>query len=250
MSFFKKKLEVGSNLDPSVPRPLSRREMHIASRKRISLITKEFADAFKFLESYPKSVTFFGSSRMKTDSEYYAKALSLSKRIVKELGYSVVTGGGPGIMEAANRGAAEAGGSSVGITIKLPKEQKNNTYLTDHIPLYYFFTRKVSLSFSAEAYIFFPGGFGTLDELFELLTLVQTRKIFFVPIILVGSDYWNSFREFILKEVLARDMIDKKDLSIFTIEDDENKIMEIIRGVPVRNGAAYDATIHNIEKHG
>lgn len=217
-------------------KPITRKEIHEASEKRVSLITKEFADAFEFLEEYPRSVTFFGSSMLPQTSTYYAAALSLAKKIVRELNYSVVTGGGPGIMEAANRGAFEAEGSSIGITIELPHEQVRNTYLTDYIPLYYFFSRKVCLSFSAEAFIFFPGGFGTLDELMELLTLVQTKKIVSVPIILVGSDYWQKFKMFLSQEMLSRGMIDKEDLSLFTITDNEDEIIEIIRKAPVRNG--------------
>lgn len=217
-------------------KPLTRNEIHEAAEKRVSLITKEFADAFEFLEEYPRSVTFFGSSMIGSADAYYKKAESLAKKIVKNIGYSVLTGGGPGIMEAANRGAFEAEGSSIGITIELPHEQVRNPYLTDYIPLYYFFSRKVCLSFSAEAFIFFPGGFGTLDELMELLTLVQTKKIVSIPIILVGSDYWNKFKEFLTNETLSRGMIDKEDLSLFTITDDEDVIIEIIRKTPVRDG--------------
>lgn len=217
-------------------KPMTRAEMHEAAKKRVSVINKEFVEAFEFLEDHPRSVTFFGSSRLSPESEYYKRAVSLSKRIVKEFGYSVMTGGGPGIMEAANRGAFEAQGNSLGITIELPQEQVRNAYLTDYISLYYFFTRKVSLSFSAEAYVFFPGGFGTLDELVEHMTLVQTKKIKSVPIILVGSDFWNKFKNFLKEEVLSRGMIDEEDLGVFVIEDDEDKIIDIIKNTPVRNG--------------
>lgn len=215
---------------------LTRREIHEATKKRLSLINKEFKEAFEFLEEYPRSVTFFGSSMLSPEDKYCEAARSLGKRIVTDLGYSVMTGGGPGIMEAANRGAFEAGGSSVGITIELPHEQVRNTYITDYIPLYYFFSRKVCLSFSAEAYVFFPGGFGTLDEVMEILTLVQTKKISSVPIILVGSEFWNKFKTFLSEEILSRGMIDEGDLSLFTITDDENEIIETIRKAPVRNG--------------
>lgn len=227
-------------------KPLTRAEVHEAAKKRVSLITKEFQSAFEFIEDYPQSVTFFGSSLLKPENQYYKNAVSLARKIVKELGYSILTGGGPGIMEAANRGAFEVGGSSVGVTIELPHEQVRNPYLTDYIPLYYFFSRKVCLSFAAEAYIFFPGGFGTLDELFELLTLVQTNKIVQVPIILVGSDYWEPFRAILEKEVLGRGMIDKEDMSIFTIEDDEDAIIEIIKQTPVRNSVEYIEKNHPV----
>ena len=215
-------------------KPLSRFEMHQAARKRISKIKKEFREGFKFLEDYPLSVTFFGSSRLPPENEYYKKAQSLARRISEELILNVITGGGPGIMEAANRGAFEAGGRSVGITIKLPKEQITNKYLTAEMPLYYFFTRKVCLNFSAEAFVFFPGGFGTLDEFFEIVTLIQTKKIQRVPVILFGSEYWRPLEAFLQKEVLSRGMIDAEDLSIYSIEDDENVVLEKIRRAPMR----------------
>lgn len=218
-----------------VEKPLSRSEMHKESERRVSAISKELKEGFEFLEDYPYSVTFFGSARLPETDPHYQKARSLAKRIVTELGYSVITGGGPGIMEAANRGAFESKGSSLGITIKLPSEQRLNQFVTDHVPLYYFFTRKVCLSFSAEAFVFFPGGFGTLDEFFEILTLVQTKKINDIPLILVGSDYWKPLEEFLKNELLKRGMIDAEDLNLFSIEDDEDVIMEKIRNAPVRN---------------
>ncbi|MEK7390685.1 MAG: TIGR00730 family Rossman fold protein [Patescibacteria group bacterium] len=217
--------------------------MNESAKKRVDLISKEFSEGFEFLENYPRSVTVFGSSQATEKDIYYQKALSLCKRIAGELKYSVITGGGPGIMEAANRGAFEAQGQSVGITIKLPREQATNSYITDKIALTYFFVRKVCLSFSAEAYIFFPGGFGTLDELFEILTLVQARKIEPVPLILVGSEYWRPLETFIRNELLDRKMIDPGDMTLFTIHDDENKILEIIKKVPVKNGVEYNHSV-------
>ena len=138
-------------------------------------------------------------------------------------------------MEAANRGAYEAEGTSLGITIKLPREQTTNPYLTDRIALQYFFARKVCLSFSAEVFIFFPGGYGTLDELFEILTLVQTRKIRPIPIVLVCSEFWKPFEKFLYENILSLGMIDDSDLSLFTIEDNEDKILDLIRNAPERN---------------
>lgn len=220
-------------------KPLTRAEMHEAAHKRVSVITKELSSGFEFLEDYPRSVTFFGSARFAPDHVYYQKALSLGKRVASDLGYTVFTGGGPGIMEAANRGAFEAHGSSVGITIELPHEQITNSFLTDHISLYYFFTRKVCLSFSAEAYIFFPGGFGTLDEFFEIICLVQTRKIQSIPIILVGETFWRPLETFMKEQLLALGTIDAEDLDLYTITDDEDKIIETIRKVPVRAGLEY-----------
>jgi uncharacterized protein (TIGR00730 family) len=137
-------------------------------------------------------------------------------------------------MEAANKGAFEAGGESLGLTIKLPDGQVINKYITDKIDLYYFFVRKVCLSFSAEAFIFFPGGFGTLDEFFELITLIQTRKIVGVPLICVGVDYWQSLEQFMERELLTRGTIVPGDLDLFTITDDHDKIIDIIKKSPQR----------------
>ncbi len=219
--------------------PLTKQELHDTAVDRVSLIAKEFTKGFNFLRHYPKSVTFFGGSHfIETDKEYI-KARSLAGRIAGELKYSVFSGGGPGIMEAANRGAFEVGGQSLGLTIELSQHQIHNPYLTHNLDFYYFFSRKVCLGFSAEAYIFFPGGYGTFDEFFEILTLVQTKKIEWVPIILVGSDFWNPLNELIEKELLGRGTIDPPDLHLYKITDDEDEIVEIIREAPVRNGIKF-----------
>lgn len=220
--------------------PLTRHQIHQAARERIHIITREFSDGFAFLEKFPRSVTVFGSSRVTERDPFYEKARTICHRIAGELGYAVTTGGGPGIMEAANRGAFEANGTSVGITIKLPHEQVTNSYINHKIDLSYFFARKVCLSFSAEAYLFFPGGFGTLDELFEILTLVQTQKIVTVPVVLVGSKYWKPLESFIRNTLFQKAMVEKKDLSLFMIEDDDEKILDIVRLAPVRNGLEYN----------
>ncbi len=214
--------------------PISSKEMRGASNARIELISKEFRNGFNFIKDYSKSVTFFGSARFKEDDLYYQKARSIGARIAKELGYSIFTGGGPGAMEGANRGAFEAGGQSFGLTIELPTQQSTNPYLTGHLDFYYFFVRKVCMTFSAEAFVFFPGGFGTLDEIFEILTLVQTGKIEKLPIILVGAEYWNNLDNFLKKEILSRNLIDAEDVSLYTITDDEDQIIDIIRNAPVR----------------
>lgn len=214
--------------------PLSRDEVEGAIRKRMDIINKELLEGLELIKNYPKSVTFFGSSRFTSDNKYFKLAYELSSRIASELKYAVVSGGGPGIMEAANKGAFEAGGSSLGIVIKLP-QQDNNHYLSDFREFSFFFDRKVVLTFSAETYVFFPGGFGTLDELFELITLVQTRKIPKVPIILVGSEYWNKLHEFI-RETLFKNYsaIDEKDMNIYKIVDSIDEIIEIIKNAPLR----------------
>lgn len=213
---------------------LTHREIKEGARRRLATINSEFRHTFKFLKSYPHSVSFFGSARFTEDHPCYVRARALASRISKELGYTVVTGGGPGIMEAGNRGAYEAGGKSIGMNIILPHEQKVNEYLTAHIKFYYFFIRKVALSFSAEVYIFFPGGYGTLDEFFELVTLVQTRKIPKVPIICVGRDFWKKIDEV---SDMMRDQfqtISPGDEKIYQIVESDDEIMDIIRKTPMR----------------
>lgn len=215
--------------------PLTLQKVEEAFDKRLTVINKEFSSGFELIKNYPRSVTFFGSSRFTEDNEYFKQAAELSERIVKELDYATVSGGGPGIMEAASKGAYEAGGDSLGLIIKLPAEFMANKYLTDFREFRFFFSRKVMLSFSAETYIFFPGGFGTMDELFELLTLVQTKKIPKVPIILVGKKYWNKVDEFI-RETLFKEInaIDEEDMNIYKIVDSSDEIIEIIKKAPLR----------------
>jgi len=224
-------------------RPVTLLEISEAAQKRVTFIAKEFTNGFEFIKNYPRSVTFFGSARIKEDEIYYKKARDLAGQIVSELHYSVTTGGGPGIMEAANRGAFESGGNSLGLTIELPHEQADNKYLTDKEDFHYFFSRKVCLSFSAEAYIFFPGGFGTLDEFLEILTLVQTNKIPKAPIILVGVSFWSPLEQFFKDVLLENRTIAEKDLSLYTITDDENEILKIIKQAPIRLGLKYDENL-------
>src|SRR3989344_6072445 len=223
---------------------LSREEMHKVASERVHEISREFTEGFEFLEDYPKSVTFFGANQFKEDNTYYISARRLASRLFKELGYSILSGGGPGIMEAANRGAFEAGGNSLGLLIKLPSEQVINKYITSAFSAYYFFVRKVCLSFSSEAFIFFPGGFGTLDEFFEILTLIQTRKIEGVPLICVGSEYWNKLKEFMETELLTLGTINPEELSLFHIVDDHDQIIELIKKTPVRIGIPFRQLEH------
>ena len=218
---------------------LTKKELHETAHERIHLITNEFKNAFIFLEKYPRSVTVFGGTHFPESSKYYVQARSLCHQIVKKLHYAVLTGGGPGIMEAANRGAFEAGGDSIGLEIELHPEQEPNPYLTESIYFHYFFSRKMALSFSAEAYIFFPGGLGSLDEFFEIITLVQTGKIEKVPIILVGSDFWDATEKYMREELLKRGTISEQDLTLFKITDDENEVIDIIRNAPIHNGIKF-----------
>ncbi len=206
-----------------------------AIHERTARIMREFTAGFELIRNYPRTVSFFGSSRFTETNEHYKHARTLAARIVKDLDYAVITGGGGGIMEAANRGALEAGGQSIGLNIRLPKEQTKNAYTTDGMEFAYFFTRKVALSFAAEGYIFFPGGYGTLDELFELLALIQTRKIRKIPIILIGKDYWEELHDFIRRNIYRNHQaIDEKDMELYTITDDDNEVVEIIKKVPVK----------------
>ncbi len=208
--------------------------------EKVARIAHEFQEGFNFIAKYPRSVSFFGSSRLAPEHHYSTQAEHLAGRIVRELGYAVITGGSQGIMEAANKGAFEAKGESIGLNIKLPKKQTENRFTTDSMEFSYFFARKVALSYAAEAYIFFPGGFGTLDEFFEVLTLVQTHKIRRVPIFLFGSDYWKPLQDFIRTQLLElNNTVSKSDLLLYAITDDEEKIIEAIRAVPVVDGLRH-----------
>ncbi len=219
---------------------LTLEEMHQTSQARVNEISKEFTDGFKFLETFGRSVSFFGSARTQETDPYYEDAKLLGQKIVKDLDYSVITGGGPGIMEAANRGAKDAGGRSIGMTIRLPKGQITNPYITDHLDFYYFFARKVCLTFASEAFVFYPGGLGTLDELFEVLTLIQSRKIEEVPVFLVGSEYWRELDGYIKHSLLERKVIDQDDIAIYAITDDHEDIIRTIKGTPVRKWLPFD----------
>ncbi len=217
--------------------PASREEFCHEIEKRVKRIGKEFGDGFVFVTNYPKSVSFFGSARFTPENPHSKKAEHLAGRIAKELKYAVVTGGSAGIMEAANKGAFKAGGESLGINIKLPKEQKGNPYTTASLDFSYFFARRTALSYAAEAYIFFPGGFGTLDEFFEIITLVQTHKIKRIPIFLVGTDFWKPLDEFIREHLLKiHAAISKHDLDLYTVTDDEDEIIAEIKKVPISDG--------------
>lgn len=222
------------NNNETLPLHASRQDIHRIIKAKVHRIDREFTEAFEFINKYDKSVTFFGSARFTENSPHYIKARELARKI-SELGYAILTGGGGGIMEGANRGAFEAGYQSLGLNIRLPREQQLNSYTTDSLRFNYFFVRKVAMSFAAEAYIFFPGGFGTLDELFEILTLIQTHKIRRIPVILVGSDYWNELHSFIKNVIFGKHKaIDAEDMDLYTITDKEEEILNIIKKVPIK----------------
>lgn len=216
--------------------PHTRKELvHAIKNDRASRIANEFDRGLQFIKKYPKSITVYGSTRFKASNPHYKNAYDLAFRLSK-LGYAVVTGGGPGIMEAANWGAKEAGGPSIGLNIELPSGQLINPYVTDSLSFYYFFSRKTTMSFSSEAYIFYPGGFGTLDEFFEIVTLVQTHKIRSVPIILAGTDFWKPLQKFLKDECLMRHgTLNRKELGLYVITDSHDEIVDIITHTPVRD---------------
>jgi uncharacterized protein (TIGR00730 family) len=195
---------------------------------RVSRILSEFIDGFRFLKKYNKTVTFFGSSRAKPKTKYYQEALDLAYLLSKK-GYTIVSGGGGGVMEAANKGAYMAGGQSVGINIELPEKQRTNKYVKDSIFFRYFFVRKVMLAFASQAYIFLPGGFGTLDEFFEITTLIQTKKVKKIPVILVHKDYWLPLLNWIDQSLYQeRKAISKKDMKIYHLVDDIDQVLKLL----------------------
>ncbi len=203
---------------------------------RIFRIMAEFIDGFEFLSKLKREVTFFGSARAPKRSIYYKQAMELGRLCAKG-GFTVITGGGPGIMEAGNKGAYKGGGESVGLDIELPMEQRRNDYVTRAVGFHYFFTRKVMLSASAQAYVFFPGGFGTLDEAMEMLTLVQTGKIpKEVPCIFIGKRYWEPWFKW-LETVVCKEnhFIEKEDLALIQLVDTPKEAFEIINKTKERN---------------
>jgi len=195
---------------------------------RIFRIMAEFVDAIETLSKLKNSVTIFGSARVRPEDPYYKKTEYLARRLA-ENGFSVITGGGPGIMEAANKGAAAAGGQSVGMNIRLPYEQKPNPYANTIIEYKYFFIRKVMFVKYAVAYVILPGGFGTMDELFEALTLIQTKRIKGFPVIMMGSEYWQGLLDWLKNTMLQNDKIEPHDLEIIQVIDDPEDIVRHIK---------------------
>jgi uncharacterized protein (TIGR00730 family) len=210
------------------------KDLTLEDVERVVRYAKDLMRGLAKLKTYHQGVTVFGSARLPETNLYYQKARELGQKL-SQAGHSVITGGGGGIMEAANRGAHEAGGKSIGLNIELPHEQTLNSYTTDNLEFHYFFARKVMLALSSKVYVYFPGGFGTLDEFSEILTLVETQKIPPVPIILFGTEFWKPLDDFF------RTMMEEKhktigvgDRNLYTITDDIDYIIHTANTVVPR----------------
>lgn len=203
---------------------------------RVFRIMSEFVSGFEMLRKYGLAASVFGSARFQPGDKYYKEAEQLSAQLAKK-GFAIITGGGPGIMEAANVGGFKVGGKSIGFNIRLPFEQKLNPYTTESLDFDFFFSRKVMLAFASEVYIYFPGGFGTMDEFFELLTLIQTKKIERIPIVLYGRDFWDPLMDFFKNKMLkSYQTINKEDLELIQIVDSVEEAMKYItKNVDARN---------------
>jgi uncharacterized protein (TIGR00730 family) len=214
---------------------------------RVLRIQSEFVEGFGLLAELPRAVSVFGSARTRPDHPHYAAGVRIGAALARA-GYAVITGGGPGAMEAANRGASEAGGLSVGLGIELPFEQELNEWVDVGISFRYFFVRKTMFVKYAQAFVILPGGFGTLDELFEALTLVQTRKVTRFPVVLFGTAYWSGLVDWIRGSLLESGTISPGDLDLFTVTDDVEEVLRLIRsaeaaGVPGDGGGGMRAPL-------
>jgi uncharacterized protein (TIGR00730 family) len=205
-------------------------DLTIKDTWRLFRILAEFVDGFETLSQIHPAVSIFGSARVKPGEPSYELAVTISSLLAKN-GFNVISGGGPGIMEAANKGAAEAGGKSVGLNIQLPFEQKPNPYANVHLDFRYFFIRKVMFVKYAVAYVILPGGFGTLDEFSEAITLIQTRRIKPFPVILVGKDYWQGLLDWMRKMVCQECMISLEDMEIIQVIDDPEEVVRAIKKI-------------------
>ncbi|MDD4957133.1 MAG: TIGR00730 family Rossman fold protein [Candidatus Omnitrophica bacterium] len=202
---------------------------------RVFRIMSEFVDGFETLKSIDKAVSIFGSARTMPDSPYYQLAEDTAREAVKK-GYAVITGGGGGIMEAGNKGAKSSKGLSVGLNITLPSEQKANKFITLPLEFRYFFVRKLMFAKYTRAFIVFPGGFGTLDEFFEVVTLIQTKKIDPIPVVLAGSDHWKGLMKWVKDVLLPGDMIEAGDMDIYKLIDQPKEIIEYVDEFYERRG--------------
>jgi hypothetical protein len=202
--------------------------MTVRDSWRLFKILAELVDGFETLSDIYPCVSIFGSARVRPGDETYEKTVLIARKLA-ENGFHVITGGGPGIMEAGNKGAKEGGAQSIGLKIQLPLEQECNPYATVEVDFKYFFVRKVMFVKYAQAYVGMPGGFGTLDEIFEALTLIQTKRIKPFPVILVGSDYWKGLLKWIRDTLLQRKLISPEDLDLVTLLDDPDEVVRMIK---------------------
>jgi uncharacterized protein (TIGR00730 family) len=207
---------------------LAGRHSPLNETMRLFRIMIEFIRGFKALHHERPAVTIFGSARFKEGHKYYELSRQIGATLARE-GFAVMTGGGPGLMEAANRGAKEAGGRSIGCNVMLPHEQASNPYLDKVITFYYFFVRKVMLIKYSYAYLILPGGFGTLDEMTEALTLIQTGKLYDFPVILMGTDYWSGFIQWVKETLVAQGAVAEADLGYIHITDNPEEVLKRIR---------------------
>ena len=201
---------------------------------RMFRIIGELVEGFDKLSGVQPAVTIYGSARLKPDDPLYAQVVEVARRL-GELGFSIISGGGPGVMEAANKGALEAGTASVGLNIELPMEQPGNPYTTKSIVFNHFFVRKIMLVKYATAFIIMPGGLGTLDELTEVLTLMQTHKIKPFPVVLFNSNYWQGFLDWLRNTVLARKFISEEDFSLLRVCDQPEEVVNIVQSWYIRH---------------
>ncbi|MDQ2982371.1 MAG: TIGR00730 family Rossman fold protein [Actinomycetota bacterium] len=200
----------------------------VGLRREVGLIAEEFAAGFDAVDQIePPAVTIFGSARVSADSPRYQQARETA-RLFGQAGWTVVTGGGPGVMEAANRGAKEGGGLSVGFNIELPHEQHENPYLDISVTFKHFYARKTMFVKAAEGFVIFPGGFGTLDELFESLTLIQTGKVLHFPVVLFERGYWDGLLDWVRDPLLAQAMISPEDVDLLGTAEDPASAVEIV----------------------
>lgn len=202
--------------------------MTVQDSWRLFKIIAEFVDGFENLSDIYPAVSIFGSARVRPGDECYEKTVTIARLLAKS-GYHIITGGGPGIMEAGNKGAKEGGAKSVGLNIHLPLEQEPNAFATVKCNFQYFFVRKVMFIKYAQAYVGMPGGFGTMDELFEAITLIQTRRIKPFPVILVGKDYWDGLLDWIRSTLLASNYVSPDDLNYLTVLDDPEEVVYTIK---------------------
>lgn len=200
------------------------KKMTIEDLERINAYSKDLAAGLRMVRTFPQGVTVFGSARLAEDNKYCKMAEQLGEELAKN-GHAVITGGGPGIMEAVSKGSYEIGGRTIGFNIKLAHEQFPNKYLTDCYTFEYFFARKVSLAMAAKVFVFFPGGFGTMDEISEILCLMQENKMPKMPVFLIGADYWSAF-DTVIQKMVELSVINPDDAKIFEITDDIMKVVE------------------------